>query len=223
MFDRIAHRYDLLNHLLSGNRDFAWRRGVAELLPDKDCQTVLDLATGTGDQLLALYESGKVKTGIGLDLAEKMLELGRQKISGRGLTPQLELRQGDAEAIPFETGTFDAVTMSFGIRNVIDVEDTLREILRVLVPGGRALILEFSLPCNRLIRKLYLFYLRHVLPVLGGLISGERGAYRYLNQTIESFPSGEDFCSLMLRAGYSRVEFKPLTLGIASIYLGEKP
>jgi len=196
---------------------------VAELLPEKSHQKVLDLATGTGDQLLALYESEKVKTGIGLDLAEKMLEVGRQKISGRGLTPKLELRHGDAEAIPFDTGTFDAVTMSFGIRNVTDVEDTLREILRVLVPGGRALILEFSLPCNRLIRNLYLFYFRHVLPVLGGLISGDHGAYRYLNQTVESFPSGEDFCNLMLRAGYSGVQVRPLTQGIASIYIGEKP
>jgi len=184
---------------------------------------VLDLACGTGDQLIALAASGRVVRGVGLDLAEQMLAIGREKVSQRGLEQVLCLQTGDAENLPFDPCSFDAVTIAFGIRNMTDVQRTLGEMLRVLKPGGRALILEFSLPQSRLVRGPYLFYLRHVLPRLGEVISGDSAAYRYLNETIETFPHGEAFCQFMLDTGFTGVTFKPLTMGIVSIYQGDKP
>jgi demethylmenaquinone methyltransferase/2-methoxy-6-polyprenyl-1,4-benzoquinol methylase len=223
MFDRIAHRYDLLNHLLSFNRDKSWRRKAASHLPDGKQLAVLDLATGTGDQLVALYRTGKVARGTGIDLAEKMLEIGRDKVDRSGLAGRLELQSGDAETIPFDDNSFDAVTISFGIRNVVDVDRALDEMYRVLKPGARALILEFSLPHNWLIRKAYLFYFRHVLPRMGRLVSGDAYAYNYLNKTVETFAQGDEFCNLMKKAGFDNVHVTPLTFGVASIYQGDKP
>lgn len=222
MFDRIAHRYDLLNHLLSGNRDIVWRRRMAAMLPARDNLDVLDLATGTGDQLLTLAETGKLRSGVGVDLAEKMLEVGRGKIAERKLGSLLKLQTGDAGAIPFANNSFDVVSITFGIRNVLDVSTALREMCRVLRPNGRALILEFSLPRNALIRKGYLFYFRHILPRLGGLISGDSYAYRYLNQTVETFPYGDAFRSLMAEAGFTNVHATEVTFGVATIYSGDK-
>lgn len=221
MFNRIAHRYDLLNHLLSANRDKRWRRKLVDLLPPGDNLHVLDLATGTGDQLLSAFESGRVAQGTGLDPAEKMLAIGREKIAARGLSDKLRLTTGIAESLPVADNSMDAITISFGIRNVTDVQMALSEMTRALRPGGRALILEFSLPSNVLIRQLYLFYFRHVLPRLGALISGDASAYRYLNQTVETFPYGDDFLSLMRQAGFAHVEKLPLTFGIATIYRGD--
>ncbi|MGD8921840.1 MAG: bifunctional demethylmenaquinone methyltransferase/2-methoxy-6-polyprenyl-1,4-benzoquinol methylase UbiE [Candidatus Zixiibacteriota bacterium] len=221
MFDRISHRYDLLNHLLSMNRDVAWRKRMSRHLPDRPDLKVLDLATGTADQLLSLYDSGKVGSGVGIDLAEKMLEVGRRKIKQRGLESALELQIGDAENIPFDDNRFDAVSISFGIRNVIDVPHALSEMHRILNSEGRALILEFSLPKSRWIRSLYLIYFRKILPRLGGLISGDREAYQYLNDTVETFPYGEEFCRLMRDAGFDNVQAIPLTFGIATLYRGD--
>lgn len=224
MFDRIAHRYDLLNRLLSLGQDVVWRKKVAAHLPDLAQMQVLDLATGTGDLLLTLARrNDNVAGGVGIDLAEKMLEIGRQKITRQGLDGMLRLQAGDAVQIPFDDQQFDAVTISFGIRNVLDVPRSLSEMRRVLNPGGRALILEFSLPANALLRKLYLFYFRHVLPRIGGLISGDSYAYRYLNETVETFPYGEAFCELMRQAGFEAVRMTPLTFGIATIYQGDVP
>ncbi len=222
MFDRIAHRYDLLNHLLSGNRDVAWRRRMSGMLPTRGDLDVLDLATGTGDQLLSLAETGKLRSGVGIDLAEKMLAVGREKIGKRGLGNLLQMQTGDAGAIPFGNAQFDAVSISFGIRNVLDVPSALREMFRVLRPEGRAMILEFSLPRNTIIRKAYLFYFRHVLPRLGSLVSGDSYAYRYLNQTVETFPYGDAFCTLMAEAGFTSVQATEVTFGIATIYTGDK-
>ena len=222
MFDRIAGRYDLLNHLLSANVDKRWRRIVAQNLPDGTDLRVLDLACGTADQLLSLYQSGRVTAGIGLDLAESMLAIGRNKIATRGLDESLVLKTGNAEDIPFEDEQFDAASISFGIRNMVDVMQALTEMNRVVKPHGRALILEFSLPVNRLLRPLYLFYLRRILPGLGRLISGDSAAYRYLNETIETFPYGDEFCRMMRLAGFSKAIARPLTFGIATLYVGEK-
>ncbi|RME25239.1 MAG: ubiquinone/menaquinone biosynthesis methyltransferase, partial [Candidatus Zixiibacteriota bacterium] len=174
-------------------------------------------------QLLALYGSGRVERGIGLDLAEKMLALGRDKIKAAGLTDRLTLQHGSAEAIPFDDNSFDAVSITFGIRNVTDVTRTLAEMYRVLKPGGRAMILEFSLPESGLLRGPYLFYLRHVLPHLGRLFSGDNSAYRYLNRTIETFPYGEAFCRLMREVGFAHTVANPQTFGVATIYVGDKP
>lgn len=222
MFDRIAHRYDLLNHLLSFNRDRAWRRKMATLLPKRCQMFLLDLATGTGDQLLAIYNSGQIASGVGLDPAEQMLAIGRQKIQARGLSDKLTMQTGSAEKIPFGDNSFDVISISFGIRNVTQVSQALTEMRRVLKPDGRVLILEFSLPRNAFVRAIYLFYFRHVLPRLGGLISGDRTAYRYLNQTVETFPYGQDFGDEMIKAGFGRVSHTPLTFGVATIYQGDK-
>ena len=222
MFDRIANRYDLLNHVLSAGCDRRWRRRVAELLPPGDNLHVLDLACGTGDQLIALAASGRVAHGVGIDLAEEMLAIGREKISKIGLEQTLAVQTGDAENLAFEQSAFDAVTIAFGIRNMTDVPRTLREMLRVVKPGGRAIILEFSLPQRHLVRGPYLFYLRHILPRLGAIISGDNAAYRYLNETIETFPHGEAFCQIMRDTGFVDVTVTPLTAGIVSIYRGDK-
>lgn len=222
MFNRIAGRYDFLNHFLSFNRDVAWRNQVVKMLPPNNNLHVLDLATGTADQLLALNQSGRIAKGVGIDPAEKMLEIGREKISKRGLEDKFELQPGSAEKISATDGKFDAVTMAFGIRNVTDVSQTLGEIYRVLKPGGRALILEFSLPKYTFMKWGYLFYLRHILPHIGGMLSGDSAAYRYLNVTIESFPYGDSFCELMRQSGFDKVSFHPMTLGVATIYQGEK-
>lgn len=223
MFDRIAHRYDLLNRLLSLWQDVRWRNRVAKHLPARDEQHILDLATGTGDLLISIFKHSKrVKSGIGIDMAEKMLEFGRPKLKKRGLDQAITLQTGDATEIPFPADRFDAVTISFGIRNVTDVSRALGEMKRVLKGGGKAIILEFSLPGNALMRSLYLFYFRKVLPRIGGLISGDSFAYRYLNETVETFPYGEAFCDLMRQAGFHQVKMTPLTFGIATIYEGEK-
>jgi demethylmenaquinone methyltransferase / 2-methoxy-6-polyprenyl-1,4-benzoquinol methylase len=224
MFDRIAHRYDLLNRLLSMRRDVAWRREMAGQLPPGTNLSVLDLATGTGDVLIALQQRcGRIGRGIGLDMSQGMLSHGLAKLRRQGLTPRLCMVRGDAVHLGVAANSVEVVTMAFGIRNVLDVDATLREMLRVLKPGGRALILEFSLPSNLVIRHGYLVYFRHVLPRIGGAISGDSYAYRYLNRTVETFPYGGAFAGLMRAAGFDDVSAIPLTFGIATLYRGDKP
>ena len=223
MFDRVAHRYDLLNRTLSFGRDVRWRRHLAQLLPPRNELEVLDLATGTGDLLLSLYtDSGRVVSGVGLDMAGRMLEIARAKVRDRGLSDRLALIRADASTIPFMSASFDAVTIAFGIRNVVDVPQALSEMHRVLKPGGRCLILEFSLPRNRIIRAAYLFYFRYLLPRIGAIVSGDNYAYSYLNETVETFPYGQQFCDLMEDAGFEAVRGHTLTFGVATIYEGTK-
>lgn len=222
MFDRIAHRYDLLNRLLSFGRDIAWRKHLCRQLPSHSALQLLDLATGTADVLLAMPKYRDVSFGVGVDPSGGMLQHGWDKIKGRGEAERLRLVRGDAMALSLPDNHFDAVTIAFGIRNVADFEAGLREMHRILKPGGRAIILEFSLPPNRLFRMGYLFYFRHILPRIGGLISGDFAAYRYLNQTVESFPYGDAFRECMERAGFQSTQAHPQTLGIASVYVGEK-
>lgn len=224
MFDRIAGRYDFLNHTLSMGIDIAWRRRLSQLLPSKPRLQVLDLATGTADVPLSFCaENADVAYVLGLDLAENMLTKGREKVTAAGRDGQIELKTGDAMQIPVEDQCFDATTISFGIRNVPDVLTTLQEMYRSLKPGGVALILEFSTPELPGFKQGYLLYLRHVLPRIGALISGDSYAYRYLNQTIETFPYGQDFCNLMITAGFRDLYYEPQTGGIATIYRGVKP
>lgn len=224
MFDRIAPRYDLLNRLLSGRRDVAWRRRLAACLPAGEALRLLDLATGTGDQILHLLDAGAaLGPAVGMDMSEGMLAQGREKVARRGLSSRITLRMGDATDIPSPADAFDAVTITFGIRNVGDVPRALSEMHRVLRPGGRALVLEFSLPGNPVVRAGYTLYLRHLLPLFGGLLSGDAAAYRYLNRTIEAFPYGEAFCALMRDAGFTAVSALPLTFGVATLYRGDKP
>ena len=221
MFNRIAHRYDLLNHLLSFGTDKWWRRRAARALRAAAPRTLLDLATGTADQAIALSrQCPSLELILGADMAAEMLVHGLPKVQPGLLRCPVALLQGDALALPLADHCCDAVTISFGIRNVENVSLALREMRRVLRPGGTALILEFSLPGNWLLRTGYLLYLRHVLPLLGGLISGDSSAYRYLNKTVETFPYGQAFLDLMLDAGFGSVKAIPMTFGVASLYLG---
>lgn len=223
MFDRIAPTYDFLNHVLSLGRDFAWRRKVAGLLGDGGGLKVADLATGTGDLLIALLRRHPDLIGVaGLDISERMLGVFREKLRRAGLSERVELFCADASATPFADGTFDAVTMGFGIRNTLDVRATLREIHRILKPGGTTLILEFSLPRNRIVRWCHLKYLRHGVPLIGAMVSGDRQAYRYLNESIEAFHSPSEFLALMKETGFAQVQAIPITWGVASIYQGSK-
>jgi demethylmenaquinone methyltransferase/2-methoxy-6-polyprenyl-1,4-benzoquinol methylase len=224
MFDRIAPTYDLLNHLLSLGRDSAWRRRAARLLPEEGSLKVVDLATGTGDLLIAaLRERPHVGEAVGLDLSEKMLKIGQDKLTRAGYADRVRMVHGDALRSGLAAGSFDAVTMAFGIRNTPDVGATLHEIHRLLKPGGTAVILEFSLPRGAIMRRLYLIYLRLVVPAIGALLSGSRSAYRYLNESIEAFYRPDDFCELMRRTGFVKVSATPVTCGVASIYAGSKP
>jgi demethylmenaquinone methyltransferase/2-methoxy-6-polyprenyl-1,4-benzoquinol methylase len=223
MFDRIAHRYDLLNRILSMGIDVRWRKRLGRYLPEGDGLRLLDLATGTGDVMLMLHGmSSRVTSGVGMDMSGGMLGLGRRKIAREGLADSFAMVRADALAVAVPDDQFDVVTIAFGIRNVLDVMKGLQEMQRVLKPGGRALILEFSLPRIRLLRVCYLWYFRTILPRLGALISGDAHAYRYLNKTVETFPHGEAFCDLMSEAGFKHVKAHPLTFGIATIYQGDK-
>jgi demethylmenaquinone methyltransferase / 2-methoxy-6-polyprenyl-1,4-benzoquinol methylase len=223
MFDRIAPRYDVLNRLLSFRCDVAWRKRMGKLIPEGSTLRLLDIATGTADQIISLMKSTpRITSAIGVDMSEGMLHFGREKINALNWQDRVQLKTGDAMSIPEPDQTFDIATMSFGIRNVLNVTEALREVHRVVKPGGRALILEFSTPANPIFRPLYFFYLRNILPLIGGILSGDRKAYKYLNRTIESFPSGEGFCEIMRTAGFVRVKAVPLTCGIASIYMGDR-
>ncbi|MDE0837933.1 MAG: bifunctional demethylmenaquinone methyltransferase/2-methoxy-6-polyprenyl-1,4-benzoquinol methylase UbiE [Kiritimatiellae bacterium] len=224
MFDKIAPRYDMLNRLLSLRRDVAWRKRMATFLQNRSAVRLLDLATGTGDQILHFMDGGAdIASAVGMDMSEQMLAVGRKKMTKRGLQDKVELSCGDAVEVPVDSDAFDATSISFGIRNVVDVSRALGEMRRALKPGGCALILEFSMPENSTLRSVYTFYLRHILPIVGGLISGDMYAYRYLNKTIETFPYGDAFCELMRDAGFENTSATPLTFGVASIYYGEKP
>lgn len=223
MFDDISPKYDFLNNLLSFGLDIFWRKRLARFIPHKPGQIVLDLATGTADVLLSLFKySPNIQSGYGIDLADKMLDIGRGKITRAGLELHVLLEHGDAHQIPFNASTFDCVTIAFGIRNMNDPTQVLSEMRRVLNREGRAIVLEFSLPANTVIRSMHIFYLRHVVPLIGALFSGNYTAYRYLNQTIETFPYGNAFCALMSNAGFQNVNAHPLFFGVATIYVGEK-
>ena len=221
MFDRIAPTYDLVNRLLSFNLDVRWRKQVHGHLPDRADLRLLDLATGTGDQVISMTQTGGIGSAVGMDMSTQMLAIGREKVAAAGLSGIISMEDGDATALPFEDASFDAITISFGIRNVVHIDKALSEMRRVLRPGGRAIILEFSLPKNPVVRFGHLFYLRYILPLVGGLVSGDWDAYRYLNTTIEAFPYGDAFAQKMRDAGFERAAPHPVTFGIATIYVGE--
>lgn len=221
IFDEIAPTYDRTNRILSGGVDLYWRRKMASLLPKTEKIKLLDCATGTGDQLLSLLKhSPRIHQAVGIDLAEEMLKIGREKL--QPYAHRASLKKASATDIPYTEDTFDCATMSFGIRNVDNVPLCLQEIHRVLRPQGKALILEFSLPKNRMVQKSYLLYLNKLLPSIGKLISAHTEAYSYLARTIQSFPQAEAFCKLMREAGFQSVKAHPLTFGIVTIYEGVK-
>jgi demethylmenaquinone methyltransferase/2-methoxy-6-polyprenyl-1,4-benzoquinol methylase len=222
IFDQIAPTYDALNHVLSMGIDIRWRKKLALELPEKKDLVVLDLATGTGDVALHLAHNLKIKTITGLDLSEKMIEIGREKVKKKNFGHKVFLKRGDGMNIPYEDNSVDLVTLSFGIRNFSDPLKGLHEIYRVLKPGGRVLVMEFSIPKNRIVKETYFFYFRKLLPWIGNKVSGHKDAYSYLNQTVESFPYGQQFLSLMSKAKLEKLKAKPLTFGIATLYIGDK-
>lgn len=221
MFDRISSTYDPINRILSFGMDQRWRKEVARHLPVGNLK-ILDLATGTGDQLLALFKyCPRIESAVGIDLSSEMLSVAREKFAPLEIRKKVDFQKADAQALPFANGQFDAATFSFGIRNVSDPSRSLREIFRTLKPRGKCLILEFSLP-PKIIRPFYFLYLRHLLPLIGGLLSRKFSAYRYLNQTIETFPSGIAFSTLMENVGFTRIQRVPFSWGAVTLYVGEK-
>lgn len=217
MFDKIAPRYDLLNRVLSGGIDQSWRRKTVSMLAADRPKRILDIATGTAD-LAIMTAKLKPVSIIGVDIAEEMLEIGRRKIRRKGLDDTIELRVGDAEDLPFQDAEFDAVLVAFGVRNFENLGLGLSEMGRVLKPGGRLLILEFSRPTVVPIKQLYSFYGRYILPRIGKIVSGDDEAYSYLPESIEGFPEREDFLELMDRVGFADSTVTSLTFGIAAIY-----
>jgi demethylmenaquinone methyltransferase / 2-methoxy-6-polyprenyl-1,4-benzoquinol methylase len=221
MFDSIAPRYDLLNRVLSAGIDQKWRKKVIRLILEKSPQRVLDVATGTADLAIMAANSGVPNT-VGVDISEEMLAVGRKKVVSKGLTEKVALQTGDAEQLPFEDAQFDACMVSFGVRNFEDLDEGLREIHRIIRPGGRLVVLEFSRPAAFPIKQLYGFYNSYILPNIGKLLSGDSAAYTYLPESIVAFPEGDAFLDHMRKAGFKTVRDERLTFGIASIYVGER-
>lgn len=222
MFDTIAPRYDLLNHLLSAGIDRTWRRRLLKPMRRERASRILDIATGTGD--LAIMEAAMMPQAevTGVDISAGMLSVAAGKIRGRGLQGRITLREGDAENLPFEADSFDTVTAAFGVRNFENLTSGLSEMRRVLRPGGNIAILEFGEPRNRLFGRMYRFYFGSILPVIGGTISRDYSAYRYLPASVGKFPCGEDFMYYMRLVGFKNCHCRPLTGGIAYIYHGTK-
>lgn len=221
MFNGIAPKYDLLNHLLSMGIDKSWRRKAMRELEGGRRGTVLDIACGTGDFSIEALRHG-VERVVGADISENMLAVAREKAREKGLEDRLEFRYGDSENLDFEDGTFDAVTVAFGVRNFEHLERGLAEMCRVLRPGGKVVVLEFSTPERFPMKQLYRFYFKQILPRVGGLVSGDRKAYEYLPASVFAFPQGDRFLQIMRSCGYRNVAQRRLTFGIASLYTGEK-
>lgn len=222
MFDRIAFRYDFLNRFLSGGIDIYWRKKAIRQLATPAPRTILDVATGTADMaiMMSRYLSPEKITGI--DISTGMLGIGRQKIARLKLEGQVELYTGDSESIRFPDNSFDAVSVAFGVRNFENLEKGLQEMQRVLKPGGRLVVLEFSQPQKAGFRQVYELYLRLIAPGIGRLLSKSREAYAYLNESVRAFPEGEDFIGILDKNGYTNTRLQRLSLGICTIYTGEK-
>ncbi|MFN4007442.1 MAG: bifunctional demethylmenaquinone methyltransferase/2-methoxy-6-polyprenyl-1,4-benzoquinol methylase UbiE [Chitinophagaceae bacterium] len=222
MFNSIAFRYDFLNRFLSAGIDIQWRKKAIAQLKTLQPQMVLDVATGTADVALMTYDLLKPSKIIGIDISEGMLSLGREKIAKKGLSNTIELFTGDSEKINYPDCTFDAVTVAFGVRNFENLELGLAEMLRVLKPGGKLVILEFSRPKQVGFKSLYNLYMNIVAPRVGKMFSKNKGAYAYLNESVQAFPERENLVTIMKQVGYQQTYFKPLSLGICCIYCGSK-
>ena len=222
MFDRIAPRYDLLNRVLSLGIDVSWRKRAISYLKDAQPTDILDVATGTADVAILMAKILKPRQIIGIDIANQMLELGRGKIAEQGLSEMISLETGDSERLRFEEGSFDAVTVAFGVRNFENLEKGLSEMYRVMRPGGRLVILEFSKPYVFPIKQLYNTYFKYVLPLIGRLTSRDIRAYTYLFESVQAFPEGDQFTDILSKTGFQHPICERLTLGICSIYTATK-
>ncbi|SEK74408.1 bifunctional demethylmenaquinone methyltransferase/2-methoxy-6-polyprenyl-1,4-benzoquinol methylase UbiE [Parapedobacter koreensis] len=222
MFNNISGTYDFLNHFLSFGIDVIWRKKAIRALKTIQPQQLLDVATGTGDFALEALKTLKPANVIGVDISQGMLDIAKDKIIKKGLENQFKVLLGDSENLPFADNTFDAVTVAFGVRNFEHLEKGLADICRVLQPGGKAVVLEFSKPKSFPVKQLYNFYSRRVLPLIGMAFSKDSRAYTYLPESVAQFPDGKDFTDILRQVGFSQTECRPQTFGICTIYIGTK-
>ena len=223
MFNNISHRYDFLNHFLSLGIDIQWRKKAVKMLKEDQPRQILDVATGTGDFALTALKKLNPDKVVGVDISKGMLEVGREKIKKRGLEDRVELHLGDSEGLPFDENIFDAVIVAFGVRNFENLSQGLADMCRVLKPGGKLVVLEFSQPTKFPVKQLYQFYFRYILPTIGKVVSKDNAAYTYLPESVHAFPFGEAFLRKLESVGFTETVCKPLTFGISSIYVGSKP
>lgn len=222
LFNQIASKYDFLNHLLSLNIDKRWRRKAIKGHISNKMQKVLDVACGTGDFSIEIVEAG-AQNVVGIDIAEKMVELGTQKVQEHHLQDRIHLQTGDCASLPFDDHTFDAATIAFGVRNFEQRAHSLQEVYRVLKPGAPLIILEFSQPQRFPVKQLYHFYFKKIFPLIGGIISGNKSAYQYLPASVYAFPQGEAFLKELTEHKFTHLNQKRLSFGIASVYYAKKP
>ena len=221
MFDTISGNYDSLNRVISFGIDVTWRKNVLKLIAEKNPKNILDIATGTGDLAILMANTNAEKI-IGLDISAGMLEIGKQKVAQKQLNDKIEMVLGDSEKIPFEDNYFDAITVAFGVRNFEDLELGLSEILRVLKPNGRFVILETSVPTKFPFKQGYHFYTKNILPLIGRLFSKDKAAYSYLSESASNFPYGEALNNILRKVGFIDVKDMPQTFGVATIYSASK-
>ena len=221
MFDSIAFRYDFMNRFLSGGIDVYWRKKAIMELTELHPQNVLDVATGTGDVAILTYKYLKPLKITGIDLSEGMLNLGREKVARLKLNDHISLSVGDSENITFQDNTFDAITVAFGVRNYENLNKGLKEMYRVLKPGGKLVILEFSKP-GKAVQGLYNIYMKTVAPLIGKIVSSNKAAYQYLNKSVQAFPEGKQFLDILDTTGLKNTYLKAMTFGVCTIYSGVK-
>lgn len=221
MFNNISKKYDLLNHVLSLGIDITWRKKAIKMLKNDQPKLILDIATGTGDFAIEALALNPDKV-IGVDISEGMLAEGRKKLRKRKLDHRIELQLGDSEKLLFEENKFDAVIVSFGVRNFETLEKGLSDMYRVLKPGGKTVIVEFSKPKKFPMKQVYNVYFKYILPQIGKVVSKDNAAYTYLPESVQAFPDGDDFLRILERVGFKKTTCKLLTFGISSIYIGEK-
>lgn len=221
MFDTISKDYDGLNRVISFGIDIKWRKKVVEIVKKQQPKTILDIATGTGDLAINLAETSAEEI-VGLDISPGMLEVGKEKIKAKQLDNRVKMIIGDSENMPFEDNTFDAITVAFGVRNFETLENGLKDILRVLKPGGTFVILETSVPTKFPFKQGYKVYSKFILPSIGRLFSKDKTAYKYLSESASVFPYGEALNNILRNIGFINVEDKPQTFGVATIYTASK-
>nr|WP_240640208.1 bifunctional demethylmenaquinone methyltransferase/2-methoxy-6-polyprenyl-1,4-benzoquinol methylase UbiE [Mangrovimonas spongiae] len=221
MFDNISSGYDSLNRVISFGIDIKWRKRVVTMIEQTNPESILDIATGTGDLAINLAQTNAKKI-VGLDISQGMLDIGKKKVVEKKLDQTIEMVLGDSENLPFENNTFDAITVAFGVRNFEDLEKGLSEILRVLKPGGTFVILETSIPTKTPFKQGYNIYTKHIMPLIGKLFSKDKSAYKYLSDSASAFPYGEALNNILRKIGFIQVEDFPQTLGVATIYKSSK-
>ncbi len=222
MFNNIAAKYDLLNHLLSLGIDKGWRTKAIKSIEGIQPKKILDVATGTGDLAIAAAKKFPESKIIGIDIAAQMLEVGKVKISDKALENRIEMVVGDSEALPYDSEHFDAVLCAYGVRNFQNLNNGLSEMFRVTKTGGRIAILEFSQPKKFPVKQVFSFYFKFIMPLFGKMVSKHNTAYNYLPESVMAFPEGEDFCTILKNCGFKNVNAQPLSFGITSLYTGEK-